>query len=876
MTQIVQPQPIFLKDYQSPDYLIPRVNLEFNLDSDQTIVRSNLSIKRNHNTSENAPLVLNGGDKLLLVEVKLNGIKLESNNYKITETNLIIPDVPEAFTLEITTEINPAANQSGSGLYQSNGNFCTQMEPEGFRRVTFFLDRPDVMSIYTTKIIGAKNTLPILLSNGNLISQGDLEGGLHYATWQDPFPKPCYLFALVAGNLGVVRDSFVTKSGREIAIAIYVDPGNETRCQHAIESLKKAMKWDEDVFNLEYDLDQFMIVAVNDFNAGAMENKGLNIFNASLVLADPQTATDDNFLRIESVVAHEFFHNWTGNRVTCRDWFQLTLKEGLTVFRDQLFSADLNSPAVQRIQEAKFIKTVQFAEDSGPNSHPIRPQSYIEINNFYTSTVYDKGSEVIRMIQTLIGPKLFAKGIAKYFELYDGQAVTTEDFLNAMHLASGLDFTQFQRWYDQAGTPVCTVELVFNQEQATCELIVEQSCPSTPGQEEKLPFYFPLSIGLLASDGSEIPLVLDHQSLGTTTNLVIKEQKQHFLFTEVKEKPVPSLLRNFSAPVKLQYDYTLEELLHLLSYDTDLVTRYEAAQRLTHQAISSLENDSEVDIEKIVTAFAGLIGDSTLDAAFRAEILTMPPLSAIVESMNPIDYERADRGREALITILAEGTYETLVKTFRELLPSLEGAYSIQPEVMGKRALKNTILSYLARIDQDFFDLTFSQLVEATNMTDEYAALRILVNYESEKTQEGLQLWQQKWHDEPLVMNKWFQAQASSRLASVSMVTVLENNPYFDKYNPNKLRVLYRSFASNPVVFHKINGESYQLIADKIIEIDSYNSNIAANLATCFYQYQKLDSVRKELMRKELTRIVNFEGISPGVYEIISKTLGDK
>jgi aminopeptidase N len=874
MTENLQPQPIFLKDYQAPDYLIPTVNLEFNLNREKTLVRSTLNIKRNQDIPDNTPLRLNGSENLVLVRVKLNNIELAANNYEIIEKDLIIANVPEAFTLEVITEINPMANQSGAGLYQSNGNFCTQMEPEGFRKVTFFSDRPDVMSIYTTKIIGAQDTLPILLSNGNLIDQGELPEGLHYATWNDPFPKPCYLFALVAGNLGVVKDTFITKSGREIAIAVYVDHGNEGRTQHAIDSLKRSMKWDEEVFNLEYDLDQFMIVAVNDFNAGAMENKGLNIFNASLVLADPQTATDDNFLRIESVVAHEFFHNWTGNRVTCRDWFQLTLKEGLTVFRDQLFSADMNSPAVQRIQEAKFIKTYQFAEDEGHNSHPIRPESYIEINNFYTSTIYDKGSEVIRMIYTLIGSELFTKGIAKYFELYDGQAVTTEDFLNAMHLASGLDLTQFQRWYNQAGTPLVWVQLIFNRDQATCELIVEQSCPSTPGQQEKLPFYLPLSLGFLAANGSAIPLVLDNQNLGTTATLVIKEEKQRFVFTDVKERPVISLLRNFSAPVKLSYDYTVEELLHLLSFDTDLVSRYEAAERLTYQAISSLNQSPEVsrEIQSIVTAFGLTLSNPSIDSAFRSLVLTMPPLSAIVASMNPIDYEQADKGREAFIQALAEGNHTILIKTFTELAASLQGAYSLKPEIMAQRALKNTILDYLVRIDEQFFDLTYTQLVEATNMTDEFAALRILVNYDSTKTEEAIAHWYKKWQQDPLVMNKWFQAQASSRLANVSMITRLETHPCFDKYNPNKLRVLYRTFASNPLAFHTLNGEGYRLIADKIIEIDSYNSNIAANLATSFYQYQKLDPIRKQLMANQLSKILNTPGISPGVYEITSKT----
>ncbi|MEA3514705.1 MAG: aminopeptidase N [Nanoarchaeota archaeon] len=866
------------KDYRKPDFKIPAIHLDFNIHEQYTIVKSRLKIIAEINDNEtNKPLILDGIN-LNLRSLKINGVELDKKEYTLTKENLTISNPPKEFTLEAETEIEPHKNKALMGLYRSNGIFCTQNEAEGFRCITFFLDRPDVMSIYTTRIEANKTELPVLLSNGNPINKGDLPDGRHFVTWEDPFMKPCYLFALVAGDLAFVQDKFMTKSKRDIDLRIYVEKGMEDKCSHALDSLKKAMKWDEDTFGLECDLNTYMIVAINDFNHAAMENKGLNIFGSSYVLADPETASDANFQNITWVIAHEYFHNWTGNRITCRDWFQLTLKEGLTVFRHQEFRADMTSRPVKRISDVCTIKNHQFSEDAGPNAHPIKPAYYMEIDNFYTTTIYQKGAEVIRMIHTFLGKEKFRKGIDKYFELYDGQAVTTEDFIHAMELASGMDFTHFKRWYSQAGTPVCSVTGEYNAEAKTYTLNIKQSCPATPESREKKPFHFPLSIGLLDSDGKDMKLQLagEQENSETTKILHIKKQEETFIFENVSEKPLPSLLRNFSAPVKLEFDYAKDDLIFLLANDSNEFNRYEAGQKLAmiefKKIIAEIQAGNEPVLDDtVLDAFGRILSDSNLDNEFISEAMHLPTLAILVEDMNICDYDSAYKAKKAFIKSLAQ-RHEDLFKQLYKQLSSHEGAYSIDSASIGRRSLKHLALYYLASLKTDeYIKLAFDQFNNATNMTETISALCALADIDCPEKEEALKAFYNKWKHNSSVMDKWFAIQASSDIDNLlETVKSLEKDPAFDRQNPYKLSALFGSYARNVVRFHDISGKGYTYLADKILEIDKFNSKASARFCTAFNKYPKMDKARKALMGNELMRILETEGISKGVYEILS------
>ncbi|NLF25291.1 MAG: aminopeptidase N [Deltaproteobacteria bacterium] len=875
---------IYLKDYKEPAYLVPRTTLHFDIAEPCTTVRSRLEVVRNSSTLAGTPFFLNGED-LACGTIKLNHTVLSPQQFELSAKGLTITDPPAEFELEIETKLEVSQNKSGEGLYRSKGLYCTQMEAEGFRRVTYFPDRPDVLSCFTTTIVAERATCPVLLSNGNLIDSGELASGRHFCTWQDPFPKPCYLFALVAGDLGYIQDRFVTQSGKTVTLRVYVEKGNEPRCAHAMSSLKKAMRWDEQVFGLEYDLDLFMIVAVSDFNFGAMENKGLNVFNAAYVLADASSASDRDFDSIERVVAHEYFHNWTGNRVTCRDWFQLTLKEGLTVFRDQEFSADMASRAAKRIGDAHYIKTAQFLEDSGPNAHPIRPESYIEINNFYTNTVYSKGAEVIRMVETLIGRDNFIKGIKKYFELYDGKAVTTEDFLHAMAIVSGFDFSQFCRWYDQAGTPVCEIKGRYLAEQSIYELSVSQTCPPTPGQAVKATFFFPLSLGLLDSSGRELPLQLEGEpatSPGFTKILHISQPQQTFRFVGIKNQPVPSLLRGFSAPVKLKYDYSEAELGLLLRHDSDAYSRYEAAQNLMFKHLNMRLEGVEakeglLHEGTLAELLLQVMEDDTLEPAVRSVIAAPPPLSAVVELKTPLDHKASRLALDEFRKSFSRFGKTRLESIYERIQNQLNKPYTFDAESAGRRALKNLALALLlATQEQDAIDLAYRQFKSNHNMTDVGAALALLCNTESEEKFEALEAFRKRWQNDSLVMDKWFALQAAANIPNVlDTVKTLERHPLFDRFNPNKIRALYSTFTQNLAYFHDESGAAYAFIADKVIEIDEFNNHVAARLAGAFTRYKKLMPGHKQKMQSELKRILAAPRISRGVFEIVSKTLQD-
>jgi aminopeptidase N len=862
------PQTIQLKDYKIPPYSISTVDLDFDLHEEHVDVVSHLKLEKNEK-GEGGALVLDG-EKLELRSVKLDGKLLQPGEYAVTETALTIAKVPSSFSLEITTRIKPQENLTLEGLYKSSGMFCTQCEAQGFRKITYYLDRPDVMAIFTTTIRADKAKYPILLSNGNPIEQKDLGGGRHLAKWKDPFKKPAYLYALVAGDLGRSEDHFITRSGRRVKLEIYVDKGNEDRTAHAMDSLKKSMKWDEETFGLEYDLDIFMIVAVDDFNFGAMENKGLNIFNSSLVLAKPETATDSDYDAIEAVVAHEYFHNWTGNRITCRDWFQLSLKEGLTVYRDQEFSADHNSRAVKRIEDANMLRSRQFPEDAGPMAHPIRPSSYIEINNFYTTTVYEKGAEVIRMIATLVGKAGFRKGMDKYFELFDGQAVTTEDFVRSMEIANGIDLTQFRdTWYNQAGTPELRVKGYYDATAKRYDLEVAQSCPPSPGQKEKRPYHMPFSVALIDKQGKQVAEKV----------LQLKQEKETFSFANIHSEPLPSLLRGFSAPVKVLYDYSLDDLLFLFAKDADPFARWEAGQKASMQVLLKMvaahaDGKAPLVDERLLGAVGHVLEDTSIDDAFKAQLLEIPEEGYIGQQLAVIPVDSVHAAREALIEAIAKKHEAKLLKIYEACKDS--GPYKFHHAAVGKRALKRTALQLLmATGNPSYRALAFTQLKSATNMTDEIAALGALVHAESKDREDALDLFYQKWKNETLVINKWLGLQALSKVpGGLERVKRLMKDPVFNINNPNKVRHLIGAFGSmNHVQFHALDGAAYRFLADFILDADTRNPSLAARMTSLFNQWKRYDSRRQELMKKELERIVAKAGVSAGVFEIASKAL---
>ena len=866
-----QPETIYLKDYKPVPFQIDSVDLHFNLAEDQTIVTSTLKMQRNNSGA----LRLDGQD-LELVSIKLDDQVLPAERYAVDAESLTIADLPDVFELQIQTITKPQLNTSLEGLYKSSGNFCTQCEAEGFRKITYYYDRPDVMTLFTTTIEADKDKYPVLLCNGNPVDSGDLANGRHWLKWQDPFKKPCYLFALVAGQLECIADSFTTMSGREVKLEIYVESHNIDKCDHAMASLQRSMKWDEEVFGREYDLDIYMIVAVDDFNMGAMENKGLNVFNSKYVLARPDTATDIDFINIEAVIGHEYFHNWSGNRVTCRDWFQLSLKEGFTVFRDQQFTADMFSATVKRIDDVNSLRSYQFVEDGGPMAHPVRPESYVEIGNFYTLTVYEKGAEVVRMIYNLLGKDVFRKGSDLYFERHDGQAVTTDDFVKAMQDASGVDLSQFKRWYSQAGTPVLDCESSYDASAETFTLTVKQSCPPSPGQETKLPYHIPFGIGLLAADGTDLPIESD--------TLELKLAQESFVFTGIKQKPVPSLLRHFSAPVKLNYAYSTTELAFLMANDADEFNRWDAGQRLGLKLILQLVEQHQAgeafDINKLTNtykpfsaAFKALLQERDGDLNFRAAALMLPSENYIGASMAVIDPVAIHEARTALRHALAQ-EHETLLWQVFEANADT-GAYSVDALTVGKRSLKNICLAYLATLATEKAISASEQQLQADNMTDVMVGMRNLIDIDCDARQQAINSFYAKWKADALVVDKWLSLQAMSSLdGTLAHVKALMQHEAFNIKNPNKVRSLISAFVSaNAYQFHQASGEGYQFLADQVITLNTLNPMVAARMCSPLIQWRRYDESRQGLMQTQLNRILDEPELSKDVYEVVSKGL---
>ena len=791
--------------------------------------------------------------------------------------------MPERFTLEIITRIQPEKNTALEGLYVSNHIFCTQCEAEGFRKITYFLDRPDVMARYRTRIEADRTAYPVLLANGNKVDSGERPNGRHYAVWEDPFPKPAYLFALVAGDLSVLEDSFVTKSGREVSLQIYAEPDQIDKCGHAMTALKDSMRWDEERFGLEYDLDQFMIAAISDFNMGAMENKGLNVFNTKFVLAKPETATDADYHGIERVIAHEYFHNWTGNRITCRDWFQLSLKEGLTVFRDQEFTADMHSRAVKRIEDVRGLRAHQFIEDSGPLAHPVRPESYVEINNFYTTTIYEKGAEVVRMIHTLLGEEAFQEGMRRYVERHDGQAVTCEDFVKAMEDASGRDLSTFRNWYSQVGTPRLRIEDDFDQESGRYRLTVRQSTPPTPMQPEKAPQHIPLALGLLDHRGQDAPVTFDGENApGPTTRVLeLTDEETTFTFTGLDEKPVPSLPRGFSAPIILETEPSSEKLRFLMANDGDSFVRWDAGQTYATTLILNQAADASTDaVEReldlgIRDAFEAVLGDDGLDHAFKALVLTLPAESYVAQQMEVIDVDGIHAARRAL----RAGLGQALAERWRDLYRHIgsDEPYCFDGPSMGRRSLRNLALGYLMAADnEEGRALCLAQFEQADNMTDGLAALAMLADSDHPARADALGQFYDHWQDEPLVIDKWFTLQAMpQRPDALDQVQRLKTHPAFKMTNPNRVRSLIGAFAmANVTGFHRKDGAGYRFLADQIMELDHLNPQIAARLMSVFGRWRRYDDARQTLMKAELERILAMPGLSRNSLEVATKSLG--
>ncbi|WP_176037523.1 aminopeptidase N [Brucella tritici] len=872
-----------LEDYRPTPYAIPETKLGFSLEPEKTLVRATLTIERRDDTPAGTPLVLDG-DELKLVSIAIDGKALADNSYVATPDQLEISDLPEGkrFTLEIVTEINPTTNRQLSGLYRSSGVYCTQCEAEGFRRITYYYDRPDVLSVYTVRVDADKQAAPILLSNGNPVDSGSVEGNSdrHFAIWHDPHPKPSYLFALVAGSLGVVKDHFTTQSGRPVDLAIYVEHGKESRALYAMDALKRSMRWDEEKFGREYDLDVFNIVAVSDFNMGAMENKGLNVFNDKYVLADPETATDVDYAGIEAVIAHEYFHNWTGNRITCRDWFQLCLKEGLTVYRDHEFSADERSGPVKRIAEVKILKAQQFPEDAGPLAHPVRPREYREINNFYTATVYEKGSEVVRMIHTIIGSELFRKGMDLYFERHDGEAATIEDFVKVFADVSSQDFSQFALWYDQAGTPKVEAAFAYDAAKETFTIELVQSLGATPGQTVKKPMHIPIAFGLLGSDGKDMmPTSVEGGDVrGDVIHLHRSSEK--IIFHGIKERPVPSLLRGFSAPVNLSAPLSDDDRAFLALNDSDPVARWQALTGIFNQAL--LEGAKRVRgghapaiDDKVIELAGNIASDGTLDPAFRALCLTLPSESDIAREMGSnVDPDAILASRNHFVDAIATRYADDFAKLYDGL--KQDGAFSPDADAAGKRALRNVLLDYLSRHDKSQ-KRAASQFVNSDNMTDRFAALAVLVHRfgDTDEAKDALASFEHRFGKDGLVMDKWFSVQASRPGdEALQAVRDLTKHALFSLDNPNRVRSVIGSFsASNPTGFNRKDGAAYEFFADTILSIDPENPQLAARLLTALRSWRSLEDTRREHARAALARISGAGKLSTDLRDIVDRTL---
>jgi aminopeptidase N len=872
------PQTIFLKDYRVPEFVIDKTNLVFDLNDQHCRVSSSLAISRNPRSQQaKSALFLHGGPELDLQSINIDGRELTDSEYQRTDDGLVIGQMPDHGEINIEVLIKPHLNTTMMGLYKSRTMFCTQCEAEGFRNITFYLDRPDVMSEFTTKLIADKEQFPVLLSNGNPVEQGELDNGRHFVTWHDPFKKPAYLFALVAGNLAVVEYSFTTCSSRDILLQIYVEEKDLNKCDHAMLSLKNSMDWDEKVYGREYDLDRFMIVAVDDFNMGAMENKGLNIFNTSAVLANPRTTTDAAFQRVEGIVAHEYFHNWSGNRVTCRDWFQLSLKEGFTVYRDSQFSADMNSPVVKRIEDVVYLRTYQFAEDASPMSHPVQPDAYMEINNFYTLTVYEKGAEVVGMIHSLLGDKKFREGSDLYFSRHDGQAVTIEEFVGAMEEVSGLDLKQFRRWYKQSGTPQVDVKSHYDSEAKTYSLTFEQSCPATPGQTHKKPFVIPIKLGLVGLDGEDLPL----NSQGDTSLVFsLYDTSQTLVFENIQQPAVPSLLRGFSAPIKLNYDYTSDQLAHLMANDSDGFNRWDAGQKLSLIVLNKLIDDAMAERklvmdQQLINVFGDLITDQSLDPAMVNLMLQLPSEAQLHEQAETIYVEPIHRAREFARQSIANALESDLIATYQRLTETQD--YAPEASQIGRRALRNCVLGYLMQIEAVGPELAWQQFNDASNMTDKAAALSALANCQAADThiEKALKSFEEQFIDETLAMNLWLQIQATSQLENgLDRVKALMDHPVFNINNPNKARSLLGAFCSaNQVNFHHADGSGYRFLQEQIIALNALNPQVAARLVTPLTRWKKLPEPNRQQMRDALQKIANHKGLVKDIQEIVTKSL---
>lgn len=860
------PQTIYLRDYKSPPFSVDAIDLTLDIHPDQTMVKSVMKILK-HSDSTHLELM---GEGMTLQKIMLNGIELTSSQYSLSNDRIVLHNITDkTITVEIHNTINPFTNTALEGFYLSGNILCTQCEPEGFRKITYFIDRPDVMAKYTTTLIADKSAYPQLLSNGNKIEFGDLPGGRHFVKWSDPHRKPSYLFAAVAGDLDVSTDTFTTRSGRRVALEVYVDKGQASKTGHALYSLKNSMKWDEDTFGLEYDLDIYMIVAVESFNFGAMENKGLNIFNSALVLADPKTATDSSYQSIEAVVAHEYFHNWSGNRVTCRDWFQLTLKEGLTVFRDQEFSSDMLSRAVKRIEDVKRLKEFQFPEDAGPMSHPIRPSSYIEINNFYTATVYEKGAEIIRMIHTLIGDKNFKKGLTTYFTRFDGQAVTTDDFVQCMEETSGKNLSQFKNWYTRPGTPTVKIHMEHNPETSELKIKLEQKYPSVLNERlENNVLLIPFKMAFYDSQG---------RSVGTEEMVELTELTQTITLTGFKERPTPSWNRSFAAPIMVDYNYTDTELYHLMSFDTDPVSRYEATQKIYHQTlevwITDLKAGKTLPSElhsSLKSALSEILNDSTLDPSFVAYLFDMPSESQVNQQLEVASIDEAHKACQHLKYLVGSTFYADWKRLFETHQDPRVGDVSAQ--AMGSRALKNCALAMMVKSkNPEALTLLDKFYAHAQTMTEEAQGLALYCSLQTASAQKAIESFYKKWKHEPLVMLHWFSLQ-SSYARELKDLEKLEENSSFRAKVPNDLRGLYQSFARhNLSLFH--SAEGYQFLAERIKRIDAYNPQVASRLTSSFSLMPKMDSERKGLMKSALKSIVEAQP-SKDVFEVASRYLG--
>lgn len=879
MNQSVTEQPniIYLKDYEVPAFLVEQTELRFELEEEQTLVRSQVRYARNPKCAKRQPpLLLDGHESLELQRLSIDGEVLSDKDFQRTGEQLSIANLPDHFTLECVTRIEPHNNTALEGLYKSDGVFCTQCEAEGFRRITFYPDRPDVMALFETTIVADKQRYPVLLSNGNIIDGGDESDGRHWIKWQDPFPKPAYLFALVAGDLSCIEDRYTTASGRHVVLKIFAEAKDLDKLDYAMISLKKSMQWDEEVYGREYDLDVFMIVAVDFFNMGAMENKGLNIFNTSCVLAHPETTVDAGFQRVEGVVAHEYFHNWSGNRVTCRDWFQLSLKEGFTVFRDSQFSADMNSRTVKRIEDVTLLRTAQFAEDAGPMAHPVRPASFIEISNFYTLTVYEKGCEVVRMLHTLLGSEIFRQGADLYFARHDGQAVTTDDFVQAMADVSGRDLSRFKLWYSQSGTPEVSVSGEYNSAQQRYILTLRQHCPASADMATKQPFLIPVAVGLLDPQGRDISL----DNGETTKVLELVAVDQVFVFDNIPVEPVPSLLRDFSAPVKLTFPYTREQLIFLMQHDSDGFNRWDAAQQLAVNVMNELIVDQQQGRPlmldpALLEAYREILSDSQLDKAMVAKVLTLPSEAYLSELADEIDVEAIYQVRRFVRNTIATA----LAPLFLHVYQANNRVAEYQPDAVSvaRRSLKNLALSYLMATEQpQYLELTLQQFRQADNMTDSQAALTLIAHsrFEAEAA-EVLESFYQRWQGESLVVNQWLAVQASDpKEGALARVKALQQHAAYDAKNPNKIRSLVSVFcAQNILNFHNSDGSGYRFLADQIIVMNKQNPQIASRLLTPLTRWKKYPAARSALMKAELHRINNSGDLSRDVFEVLSKSL---